>query len=53
MAPNSCFIQEWKDAALSLDEYLKFDAWKTIDEDPYYDWKLVRKASKQYRPMSV
>ena len=30
---------------MSLDEYLKFDAWKTVDEDPYYDWKLVRKVS--------
>ena len=35
--------KEWKDAALALDDYLKFDTWKTIDEDPYYDWKLVRK----------
>lgn len=34
---------EWKDAALALDEYLHFDEWKTVDEDPYYDWKLVRK----------
>ncbi|PSR73373.1 hypothetical protein PHLCEN_2v10665 [Hermanssonia centrifuga] len=35
--------QEWKDAAVALDEYLHFDEWKVIDEDPYYDWKLVRK----------
>lgn len=35
--------QEWKDAAMALDEYLHFDEWKTVDEDPYYDWKLVRK----------
>ncbi|KAI0761733.1 hypothetical protein BC629DRAFT_1726055 [Irpex lacteus] len=36
-------LLEWKDAALALDEYLHFDEWKTIDEDSYYDWKLVRK----------
>lgn len=26
-----------------MDEYLHFDEWKTVEEDPYYDWKLVRK----------
>lgn len=35
--------QEWKDAALALDEYMQFDEWKVIEEDIYYDWKLVRK----------
>lgn len=35
--------QEWKDAALALDEYMHFDEWKLVDEDMYYDWKLVRK----------
>ncbi|KAF7799125.1 hypothetical protein EIP86_010355 [Pleurotus ostreatoroseus] len=43
--------QEWKDAAQTLDEYLKFDAWKTIDEDPFYDWKLVRKVLRTLRSM--
>ena len=37
--------QEWKDAALALDEYMHFDEWKAIEEDLYYDWKLVRKVS--------
>ncbi|CAL1700663.1 unnamed protein product [Somion occarium] len=41
--------QEWKDAALALDEYLHFDEWKMIDEDPYYDWKLVRKVLRSLR----
>jgi hypothetical protein len=36
-------IQEWKEAAAILDEYLGFDDWKKIDEDAFYDWKLVRK----------
>jgi len=26
-----------------LDEYLGFDSWKQTDEDPFYDWKLVKK----------
>ncbi|KAJ3555830.1 hypothetical protein NM688_g2363 [Phlebia brevispora] len=43
--------QEWKDAAQTLDEYLKFDVWKTIDEDPYYDWKLVRRVLRTLRSM--
>jgi hypothetical protein len=37
------FSQEWKDAAQTLDEYLHFDEWKKMDEDPFYDWKLVKK----------
>lgn len=41
MSLNS--TQEWKDAALALDEHMLFDDWKLLDEDPYYDWKLVRK----------
>lgn len=36
-------MQEWKDAATILDEYLHFDEWKKVDEDPYYDWRLVKK----------
>jgi hypothetical protein len=39
------FFQQWKEAAIILDEYLDFQAWKKTDEDPFYDWKLVRKAS--------
>jgi hypothetical protein len=35
--------QEWKDAAKTLDEFLHFHEWKRVDEDPFYDWKLVRK----------
>lgn len=43
--------QEWKDAALALDEYLHFEDWKAVDEDPYYDWKLVKKVGHNcYRP---
>ncbi|KAH8830520.1 patatin-like phospholipase domain-containing protein [Flagelloscypha sp. PMI_526] len=34
---------EWKAAALELDAYLHFDEWKAVEEDPFYDWKLVRK----------
>lgn len=36
--------QEWKEAAKVLDSYLHFDEWKQVDEDPFYDWKLVKKA---------
>ncbi|KAG5351312.1 hypothetical protein C0989_007013 [Termitomyces sp. Mn162] len=35
--------QEWKEAAVILDEYLHFHEWKTIDEDTFYDWNLVKK----------
>ncbi|KAF5389099.1 hypothetical protein D9757_004914 [Collybiopsis confluens] len=38
--------QEWRDAAATLDSYLHFDEWKKIDEDAFYDWKLVRKVKK-------
>ncbi|KAI0699797.1 acyl transferase/acyl hydrolase/lysophospholipase [Cytidiella melzeri] len=41
--------QEWKDAALAMDEYLHFDEWKSIEEDPYYDWKLARKVLRTLR----
>ena len=43
--------QEWKDAALVLDEYMNFDEWKHIDEDPFYDWKLVRKVRKSLKTL--
>lgn len=26
-----------------LDEFLEFDEWKRTDEDPFYDWRLIRK----------
>jgi len=35
--------QEWKDAAEVLDDFLYFDEWKRTDEDPFYDWRLIRK----------
>ncbi|KAG6333768.1 hypothetical protein ID866_5316 [Astraeus odoratus] len=41
--------EEWKEAALALDEYLHFDEWKRIDEDAFYDWKLVRKVRRSLR----
>ena len=46
MAPRhhlDCLPQEWKESALTLDRYLDFHEWKRIDEDPFYDWKLVKK----------
>ena len=43
--------QEWKDAALVLDEYMNFDEWKRIDEDPFYDWRLVRKVRKSLKTL--
>ncbi|KAG6831598.1 hypothetical protein H0H92_009071 [Tricholoma furcatifolium] len=35
--------KEWKDAAMTLDEYLHFHEWKKVDEDPLYDWRLVKR----------
>ncbi|TCD69689.1 hypothetical protein EIP91_006706 [Steccherinum ochraceum] len=46
---NAKSYQEWKDAALVLDEYLGFNDWKVVDEDSYYDWKLVRKVLRSLR----
>ncbi|KAH9853463.1 patatin-domain-containing protein [Lenzites betulinus] len=46
---NAQTYQEWKDAALALDEYMHFDDWKLLDEDPYYDWKLVRKVRRSLK----
>ncbi|KAJ4481577.1 acyl transferase/acyl hydrolase/lysophospholipase [Lentinula edodes] len=43
--------QEWKDAAATLDQYLHFDEWKKIDEDAFYDWKLVRKVKRSLRAL--
>ena len=39
-------FEEWREAALALDKYLGFDEWKGIEDDPYYDWRLVRKVLK-------
>jgi hypothetical protein len=35
--------------AQTLDEYLKFDAWKAVDEDNLYDWKLVSKVRRSLK----
>ncbi|THV08518.1 patatin-domain-containing protein [Dendrothele bispora CBS 962.96] len=43
--------QEWKEAAMTLDEHLHFDEWKKVDEDPFYDWKLVRKVRRSLRTL--
>ncbi|RDB22700.1 hypothetical protein Hypma_010146 [Hypsizygus marmoreus] len=43
--------EEWKAAAVTLDEYLKFDEWKKVDEDPFYDWRLVKKVRRSLRTL--
>ncbi|KAJ6599036.1 patatin-domain-containing protein [Mycena vulgaris] len=43
--------EEWKEAALVLDEYLHFDEWKKEDEDAFYDWKLVRKVHRSLKTL--
>ncbi|KAI0265196.1 acyl transferase/acyl hydrolase/lysophospholipase [Gloeopeniophorella convolvens] len=43
--------QEWKDAAAVLDDFLHFDDWKQSDEDPYYDWRLIRKVKQSLRSL--
>ncbi|KAF7352764.1 Patatin-like phospholipase domain-containing protein [Mycena venus] len=43
--------EEWKEAALVLDEYLHFDEWKKEDEDNFYDWKLVRKVHRSLKTL--
>ncbi|KAI6047156.1 patatin-domain-containing protein [Pisolithus marmoratus] len=40
---------EWKAAALALDEYLGFDEWKKTDENSFYDWRLIRKVNRSLR----
>jgi len=40
---SSHVVKEWKDAATVLDEYMQFDDWKKVDEDAFYDWRLVKK----------
>ncbi|CED83697.1 patatin-domain-containing protein [Phaffia rhodozyma] len=39
-------FEEWKEAALEMDEFLGFNAWKMEDEDAQYDWSLVRKVKR-------
>ncbi|XP_006460313.1 hypothetical protein AGABI2DRAFT_117271 [Agaricus bisporus var. bisporus H97] len=41
--------EEWKEAAAEMDNHLQFDEWKKVDEDPFYDWKLVRKVKRSLR----
>ncbi|KAF9057597.1 acyl transferase/acyl hydrolase/lysophospholipase [Panaeolus papilionaceus] len=41
--------EEWKKAASDLDDFLDFQQWKRIDEDPYYDWMLVRKVKRSLK----
>ncbi|EJU06193.1 patatin-domain-containing protein [Dacryopinax primogenitus] len=41
--------EEWKSAATMMDEYLDFNIWKHIDEDPYYDYQLVKKVRRSLR----
>ena len=42
---------QWKETALELDEYLGFDEWKRVDDDSFYDWRLVRKVLKSLRSL--
>ncbi len=34
---------------MELDKYLHFDEWKKIDEDPYYDWRLIKKVGRSLK----
>ncbi|KAJ3544697.1 hypothetical protein NMY22_g2683 [Coprinellus aureogranulatus] len=43
--------EEWKEAAKALDNYMHFDEWKRVDEDPYYDWKLVKKVKHSLKTL--
>ncbi|KAJ7129635.1 acyl transferase/acyl hydrolase/lysophospholipase [Mycena epipterygia] len=43
--------EEWKQAALVMDEYLHFDEWKKEDENAFYDWKLVRKVHRSLKTL--
>jgi hypothetical protein len=44
-------LQEWKENAKVLDEYLNFDEWKKVDEDPFYDWRLVKKVRRSLKTL--
>ncbi|KAJ8086658.1 hypothetical protein PM082_005481 [Marasmius tenuissimus] len=43
--------EEWKEAAKAMDEYLKFDEWKNVDEDSFYDWKLIRRVTRSLKAL--
>ena len=43
--------EDWKQTALELDNHLGFDEWKKVDDDPFYDWRLVRKVLKSLRTL--
>ncbi|KZP33022.1 patatin-like phospholipase domain-containing protein [Athelia psychrophila] len=43
--------EEWKKTAAAMDEHLQFQEWKQIDEDPYYDWRLVRKVRRSLKAL--
>ncbi|KAL0070740.1 hypothetical protein AAF712_001961 [Marasmius tenuissimus] len=34
-----------------MDEYLKFDEWKNVDEDSFYDWKLIRRVTRSLKAL--
>ena len=41
--------EEWKDAAITLDNYLGNDKWRDIDEYAYYDHATVNKVTGQLK----
>ncbi|KAF9457013.1 acyl transferase/acyl hydrolase/lysophospholipase [Collybia nuda] len=43
--------QEWKNAAMTLDNYLHFHEWKKVEEDAFYDWRLVKKVRRSLRTL--
>ncbi|QRW01821.1 patatin-like phospholipase protein [Ceratobasidium sp. AG-Ba] len=43
--------EEWKEAARVMDEHLGFNKWKEEDEDPYYDWTLVKKVHRSLKSL--
>jgi hypothetical protein len=34
---------------MMLDKYLLFNDWKKVDEDAFYDWKLLRKVNRSLK----
>ncbi|KAG7096913.1 hypothetical protein E1B28_004317 [Marasmius oreades] len=41
--------EAWKEAARVMDDYLNHEEWKNIDEDNFYDWKLIRKVTRSLK----
>eukprot|EP00283_Hemiselmis_rufescens_P004916 CAMPEP_0173430848 /NCGR_PEP_ID=MMETSP1357-20121228/9163_1 /TAXON_ID=77926 /ORGANISM="Hemiselmis rufescens, Strain PCC563" /LENGTH=590 /DNA_ID=CAMNT_0014395255 /DNA_START=1 /DNA_END=1773 /DNA_ORIENTATION=+ len=39
---EACSYEEWLEAASALDELEGSNAWKAVDESPYYDSELIR-----------